>query len=156
MSLWTEVVARYSTEKLRALTNPDNRSATSVNTTVGDLAVEDTMADFLTHAEIAFDETDARHIAAGVRGVIAHLMSYGAANSEGADAALRRFHDRLEKIRNTGPRGRLSPATQSELEPSDEFAGAGPHRPDFDRDRFGGFVPDNRTTEDEDEGFLGP
>lgn len=156
MALWDDVVARYSTEKLRALTNPDDRTVTAIDATVGALAVADTEADFLTHAEVAFDSSDERHVAAGVRGVIAHLMSYGAAHSEGAEAAMRRFHERLEKIRNTGPRGRISPATQSQLEPSDEFAGTGPFRPDFDRDRFGGIVPDNRTTEDEDEGFLGP
>lgn len=148
MSLWTETVARISDEKLVGLTNPDNRAPSGIDTTRAALAVADVEADFGLHGETTYDGTDARHVRIGVMGVVAHLMSYGAAHGDGAKSAMERFHEALGVLKDTTSRARLSPTTDSELEPTDEFAGASPVAPDFDRDRFGGLVPGNPSRED--------
>jgi hypothetical protein len=149
MALWDEVVSRFSNEKLVTLTNPDNRAENAtIDTTLAAFAVADVEADFKLHAETTYDGTDGRHVRIGVQGVIAHLMGYGAAHGEGAAAALDRFHAQLRVLRDTSSRARISPTTDSELEPTDEFEGGGTVRPDFDRDRFTGLVPGNPTRTD--------
>lgn len=72
MSLYTNVTARYSTQRLVSLTNPDDPTATALNTSHLQYACDDVEAMFAYNG-ITYDDTDSRHVAVGVEGVVAIL-----------------------------------------------------------------------------------
>jgi hypothetical protein len=149
MALWDEVVARVSNQKVVALTNPDGRDdPAAINTARAGKAVDDAKAAFRIHAEQVYDDSDPRHVALGVEGVIAYLMAYGGTGAEGAESAMRRFLDGLRALKDTTARARVSPETISRLVPTDDFASGRDVRPSTDRSRFGGITPENPREEE--------
>lgn len=83
MALGTEVTNRVPTSVLLALTNPESRSATSVNSTILGRAVNDVTADFKTYAGLTYDDAAAtnpdhydQHISVAVQGVVLKLRAY--------------------------------------------------------------------------------
>lgn len=144
MALTTRVTARLSDMLLRALTNPDSPGASAVDSTRLANAAEDVEADFKIHAGVEYDDTDARHVATAIGGVVAKLKLYGSGSQAQGQKEEERFHKRLNDLAKVTSRGRLSPKSSSELTPSSELPESGAEvRPDFDRRHFGSMIPDS-------------
>lgn len=142
MSLSTEVQARYPTQRLVNLTNAGAGDTGSVNTTRLDAACTDVAALFKIHAGIAFDATDARHVAVACEGVIGQLeVRLG---SSGSRKRIKEWIDEeLKPLSLVTGRNKVTPTTDSQLTPtSDLDPGQTLRRPDFDRRRFEKFTPD--------------
>ena len=155
MALATHVQARYATDQLANLTNPNDRTATTVGTTYLGYAVTAAQSDFLTYAHLSYDDTNEEHVEIGCEGVVAHLHKYGAV---GAAAGISKellddFRARLRQLALGGPRARITPTSTSVLTPSPEQTDAGETvRPDFDRERFRDLIPSApRLTDADDE-----
>lgn len=144
MALTTQVTTRLSTTLLRALTNPDAPSASSVDSTRLAAAATDVEADFRIIAGISYDDSDARHVAVAVAGVVAKLKLAGSASQDRAQKEEERFHKRLADLAKVTSRSRLAPKSTSDLTPSSELPESGRDvRPDFDRTHFGSMIPDS-------------
>jgi len=149
MTLQVNATLRLSTQLLVELTNPGEPSETTVNTGVLDAAVADTQAVFLIETGIAYDDTDALHVAIAVQGVLVFLMQYSGITGRNTQQVTERWNRGLIQIATTrGSEQRISPTSNSTLDPSTERAGS---RPDQDRSRWRGFVPNAVGGGDEDE-----
>jgi len=149
MTLQVNATLRLSTQLLVELTNPGEPSETTVNTNVLDAAVADTQAVFLIETGIAYDDTDALHVAIAVQGVLVFLMQYSGITGRNTQQVTERWNRGLIQIATTrGSEQRISPTSSSTLDPSTERAGS---RPDQDRSRWRGFVPNAVGGGDEDE-----
>ena len=82
MALLDEVQSRYSTEILKQLTNPDDTSATSINTTILGVAAADTVAAFERLALATYDNDNAVHIEVCAQGVVAKLKVFSDPNNK--------------------------------------------------------------------------
>lgn len=141
MALWDEVKLRYSTSVLKQLTNVDLPGATTINDTVGTQASTDAQYWFKRVAQLEYDNTDAEHKAIAVRAVYTLLREYTGRFAE----VIERERDVVEKamnqLRDLGPGKRITPHTDSELDPSDDENLIDPQRPVFDTERFGDITP---------------
>lgn len=140
MALSDEVTSRYSNELLVQLTNQGNLSATTVNSTRLAAACTDAAAEFETLTGAEFDVTNAKHLVAGLEGVMMFLHDR-AQNGPDAEAHRKKFESKCEGIRLTiGGNARIAPTTNSLLTPSDEVPEGREVRPDFDRGSLGIFL----------------
>jgi len=151
MALSDRVTERFSASYIQQLTNPDLSAATSVDTARLGFAATDAEADFLTYASVSYDESNAQHVVVGVEGVVAYLKLRGGAGGSKARTDVDAYRKALVEMAKTGSRKRITPKTDSSLQPIDEFAGKGTVRPDFDRGRFTDFVPGEPDSAEEDE-----
>jgi hypothetical protein len=140
MTLAAEVQSRYSVQQLKNWTNPLNPSATIVNTTLLNLACTDVTADFLNMAELAFDVANAEHLSVAVEGVVMKLRMW-AGQLPDETARLDLWGKRLKSLRDTGPRRRVDPVTNSLLTPTVDDTSRGPVRPAFDKSVFEPLIP---------------
>lgn len=135
MALKDEVKARFSTQYLANLTNPQDPAPTAINESRLDKSVADVQAMFEIYAGAAYDNADARHVPTAVAAVQEMLRTYTGQISA---------HDARERaivwIRDLGRvtgRNRILPRTTSTLQPSaEQVAGIGPSRPEFDNRNF--------------------
>lgn len=143
MPLATHVQNRYSAQLLIELTNPDNADATTLDSTRLGLAAGDVEADFRIYAGTAYSDTDARHIAAAVPGVIQKLRIY---MGQVADvfAAEEDWQKRLRALGMVTGRNRIRPTLASNL--TDENAQAQPPFRDSNFDDYLPGEPIGRTT----------
>ena len=141
MALEDDVIARLSVQRVNELTNPQNPSAATLDTTRLARAVDDVEAEFQRRTGIAFDDTNAQHVALGVQGVVCRLKKM--AGEPGAFSTME-----CEEW-NAGvadyAQGRFRPVSNSVLEPSSEPTNA---RPDMDRSFFSDLVPKQRELSD--------
>lgn len=134
MALSDEVTSRYPAVRLAQLTNPGDPTGTgSVDTTVLGLAATDVEADFEFEGGVNYDNTNARHVAIAVEGVIAKLEIRTENPGSKAVADHDRYIERLRQLR------RVLPKTKSTLSREAELEG---ERVDFDRRDFDGLVGD--------------
>jgi len=141
VSLTSNVQARYSTQRIRHLTNPDAPNATSLDATRLADAVADVEAEFRIRAGVVYDDTDARHVSVGVRGVVAVLEDRMGAG--GGEKRMEAFREDLDALRKVTSNDRLRPATNSVMVPTPEGEGrTTPVRPAFDDRAFRGLIPD--------------
>lgn len=139
MALSTDVQNRYSTQYLIELTNPQNRNATTINTTLLNNAGTDIEALFEVYAGVTFDDTDPQHIATGVEGVVAFLM-----RRTGQSAAETRIEAWISSTRALGEiegRNRVTPDSTTLFQPSRDDRLATTPRPAFDDRNFDAFLP---------------
>ncbi len=139
MPLSTHVQNRYSSEYLVQLTNPQNRNASTIDTTLLGFSVDDVDALFDVYAGVAYDDADATHIAVAVEGVIAFLM-----RRTGQSAAEARVTAWLSSIRALGGvegRNRVTPDSTTRFQPSADDRLTSTPRPAFDDRRFDPFQP---------------
>ncbi len=149
MALIDEVKGRISEGLLRELTNQGDTTATGINDTVLAYAVTDAEGEFLVETGLALDSSSAKHVAAGVVGVIYYLYSYSGLQTETADRQRQRWERLMLKIDSTEGGGRrIMPDTTSTLTPTAERVGA---RPDFERSRWGDYVPRMPVGDDSDD-----
>ena len=134
-ALDAEVRARYSTQYLVNLTQPDDASATTEDTDRMDAAVTDTQADFAVEVGLEYEAANTAHIVIGVEGVIVHLLER---TGRGEKTTRDRYDRYIERLRSL--RSRILPGTTSKVIPTPERGH--PVRPIFDSPRFDGVNPD--------------
>lgn len=130
MALVDEVQTRYSTQFLANLTNPDSQGSTSIDSTRLAAAAADVEADFKIHAAVAYDNSDARHVAVAVRGVEIRLGLY-----TGKKGWRESFTGWLLDVKALGlvtGRAKIIPKSTSALTPADETPSGEEKRPAFD------------------------
>lgn len=81
-ALWASVVAAYESSGLVRLTNIRDRSATTVDTTVGESAAQEVIDLWPIYAEEVFDATNTTAMAIARHGVIAVLWRRGGSSQE--------------------------------------------------------------------------
>tara|TARA_R110000824_G_scaffold26620_2_gene91277 strand:+ start:275 stop:736 length:462 start_codon:yes stop_codon:yes gene_type:complete len=139
MTLSSEVQLRISSKKLIELTNQDNLSATTLNTTVLNAAIADSKAEITDETNLVFDDTKAQHIRVGVIGVQAYLQSYTNSQTTAYESLRREFERAMVKLgKNLGAEKRLSPSSNNTTTPSTPLVGM---RPEQDRTRWEAIVP---------------
>lgn len=129
------VTARWSTDKLTRLTNPDDSSASTVSTARLAAACADAAVEFEAVAGIVLDPDNAYHVPAAVDAVLFVLLKNGGTlEGDSLEGAEKRFTASAERLAKTkGGRARVRPQTTSQLTPSDEAPNGIEVRPDFDR-----------------------
>jgi len=147
MALLTHVTDRIGTNRLKPLTNPGNQAALIVNATILGKACDDVTADFDTVGQLAYDDANAQHVSVAVRGVVEKLRIWVGQLQPNADGS-EPWHMMLKALRDTGPRARILPGSDSVVEPTDR--GDGTHRPDFDWPKFEDVTPDAPSTRSAD------
>ncbi len=152
MALSDRVKERISDQLLKELTNQGDPSATTVNDVRLGFAAQDIEAEFLIETGLDYDEADDLHVAAATQGVLVKLMEYTGITGRNTDQLSSRYNRMLLRIATTrGSEQRASPTSSSTLDPSTERAGS---RPDQDRSRWRGFVPNavgGAADDDDDE-----
>lgn len=131
IDLWDAVVAAYNEDGLVQLTNVRDRSATGINSAVGQSAAQAVIDLWPVYAQSDYDATNPTHVEVGKRGVIAVLWSRGGTASQIAKIEWGEvFGDdgMITKVRRTGARGRRGPASNSGV------------RQKAERDESGGMV----------------
>ena len=142
MALATHVTNRFSSVKLTQLTNPDDPSAITVNTTLLGYAADDVLGDFVSILGREYDDdsgstTQSQDISVGIEGVIAKLMQRITASSDSGRQAHDQYLERLKSLRK-----RVLPKTNSNLQPTPDDRGTGRIvRPHFDRRKMDKFLP---------------
>lgn len=151
MALADDVTARIEDQLLIELTNPDSRTATTINSTLFALVVTDTESSFLLYAETTYDSTNDVHVMLGVQGVMALLESYTRLGKLGGESWTD-FLAALDRLRLTGSRARVEPQTDSPItRTSRTIGGRSPKRP-FDWPVFRHTQPKSRDADfDEDD-----
>lgn len=139
MPLSTHVQDRYSTQYLTQLTNPQNRNATSVNTTLLGNAANDVDALFDVYSGVEYDDTDAQHIAVAVEGVIAFLMRRTGQST--AEARVTAWVAAMKALGKIEGRNRITPDSTTRFQPSADDRLTSTPRPAFDDRRFDSFLP---------------
>ncbi len=115
--LWAAVVVSYDNATLRQLTNIHDSSQTAVTTAKGEDAAQGVINFWPAYAQVAYDAADGLHVETAKRGVIALLQERGGSSPQVAtlkwDAIF--TNGIIDKLKNTGPRGRQGPTTNSNL-----------------------------------------
>jgi len=142
MALVDQVTSRYPASRLKQLTNPNDQDATTVNATILALAAADVEADFKIYCATTYDNTDARHVAVAVDGVVAKLMGWTEAAGEGSIRRHDAYLDKLRALARVTGRDRISPKTLSPLTPTAEQEDTETVRPDTDRPNFEDLIPE--------------
>lgn len=139
MALEDDVQTRVASGLLIQLTNGYDTTATTINAARLALAARDVEATFRTHAQVVYDNTNARHLALGVQGVLVVLEEW--LGLPEATPKRERWESALEKFSRTeGGRGWAVPRSTSGLTATREPAGL-TNRPDFDQSVFDELVP---------------
>lgn len=115
--LWEAVKGSYDNKQLVTLTNIHDRSKTGIDEDVGDDAALSVINIWIIYAQVAYDEGDALHVEVGKRAVIAMLWERGGISVTIARQAWDEvFTDGVvERLKRTGPRSRMSPASNSNV-----------------------------------------
>lgn len=139
MALINDYQARFSTQERVNLSNPQNSTATSVDSTRETNAAEDARGDFEAVCGVTYDSSNRIHVSASVPLVAQKLLVYtGRASQEDYD----KFLDRLDKYyRLVLGRDRITPTTNSQLSPTAEEANSKPMDDLSNFSRFIGNAP---------------
>ena len=146
MALSDEVKDRIADQRLVELTNPDDRDATTINSTILNLAVDDISAEFQVLAGVQYTNTDKRHVTYAVDGVVLKLLAYmGQSNSA---AAFQSWKETVaNRLRLVTGNNRIMPKSSSKLTPAKEAPDGAIVRPYFDlNSSFGELVPNQDDT----------
>lgn len=84
-----------------------------------------------------YDNTNADHKAVAVRAVWVLLREYSGRFSDVVQREIEEVEKKMNQLRDMGAGKRITPETDSELDPSDDENQLNPQRPIFDTDRFG-------------------
>jgi phage gp36-like protein len=145
VSLSSNVQARYGAQLLRNLTNPQNSTATTLDTARLTAACNDVAGDFRIYCGVVYDDTDARHIGVGCECVITKLRLYS--GQVKVEDVQKDYIARLKDLARVTGRDRIVIETNSTLSPSQEqnYNGSAP-QPEFDIRDFDNYVPDRPGT----------
>ena len=115
-TLWTAVTTRYDADGLITLTRIKDPDTNTVNTVVGTEAANGVINLWPAYAQVDFDISDGLHIEAAVLGVIAMLFRRGGAAVTIEQVKWETVFAKdgvIAMIKNTGPRGRRGPKSNS-------------------------------------------
>jgi hypothetical protein len=139
MALKDEVQNRIPSARLVDLTRFKDESDNTVNDTLLTTASNDVEEYFEIHSGVAYDNTDSKHIALAVLGVVSILKLW---NGMDANDEWGNWIQRVERFRITdGGNARIAPSSTSDFTPSGDRSGE--VRPDFDKDSFTETRPNN-------------
>lgn len=141
MALADEVTARYSTQRLVELTNADDKTATTVDTTVLGYAVTDATGEFETRVGVTYDNSNSKHVAVAVQGVLYYLRLYMGVENDALRQSEAKWREGMTALGRVTARDRILPQTKSVLSPSAEQQNSEVVRPDMDREHWDNFVP---------------
>lgn len=150
MALADDVQDRLEDQLLIELTNPDDRTATTINATLLGIAVTDVEGAFELYAEIEYDGTEKTHVMLGVQAVRAALEAYNRLGFLGGDA-WDAMKEELRELAGIGARARVTPQTDSVLTRSSERVDQEIVRPWADRQKLRHVTPDSRADDDDDD-----
>lgn len=148
MTLSANVQTRYGAQYLINLSNPADPSATTLNATVLTAACDDTEADFVIYSGVAYDEDPltnplaTQHIAVGVEGAVAKMAMRTGTGGAYASKLHDDFVARLRDLALVAGRDRISPRTDSVMQPTSRQVGTEIVRPEFDWPKFKDLNPD--------------
>lgn len=128
-NLWAAVVASYDANGLIPLTNTRNRAATTINTAVGESAAQAVIDLWPAYAQEPYDEADATHVEVAKMGVVAMLWRRGGTSTNIAKVEWDEVFSAdglITRVRRTGPRARVSPASNSGVQTTSEDIGGRP------------------------------
>jgi hypothetical protein len=123
IALWAAVVASYDEDGLIALTNIRDRSATTINTPVGQNAAQGVIDLWPAYAQTTYDAANALHVEVGKRACIALLWSRGGSSMSIAKVEWDEVFSAdglIARIKQTGSRGRARPTSNSGVMQKDE------------------------------------
>ena len=125
--LWAAVVVSYSAQYLTELTSVRDASATGIGTAVGEDAAQGVINLWPAYVQADYDSSDNLHVEVAKRGVIALLWQRGGSSTAAAKVEWDEvFTDSMvDKIKRTGPRGRQSPVSNSQVTQSSELRSDG-------------------------------
>lgn len=142
MALIDRVKNRVAAQKLKELTNINNRDKNpSIDDTQLGYSVDDAIGDLKTYGNVVYDDTDDRHVAAAVLGVVLYLKVY---KLEGqAEDRLEKWQKRLkDNLRMVTHNNRIKPKSSSQLQPAEEAPNGEIVRPHFDTEvGFSDLIP---------------
>jgi hypothetical protein len=140
MALSDRVIARYSTQFLANITNPQKSTGATYDNTKLQAACTDVQAEF-TMIGLTYTDTTETHVAVAVEGVIALLRKRNGA-IDGLQEWETWIGSRLERLRLVTSNDRILPSSSSKLTPSDENPSSSPTaRPAFDSSHFDNIRP---------------
>jgi len=116
--LWSAIERSYDSDSLVSLTNIRDRSATTINTTVGYDAAQGVIDLWPTYAQLPYDPSDRVHVETAKRAVIALLWSRGGTATNVAKIEWGEVFGSdgmLAAMRKTQSRARIVPTTNSDL-----------------------------------------
>lgn len=149
--LWTAVKAGYAVDQLIPLTNIMDRAVNAIDDAVGTSAAEQVLGLWELYAEFPFDVLDVRHLAVGIRAVVAVLYERGGFSADIAREEWQEiFSDSdglLSRLRRTEARSRTGPSISG----PDLSADGKELRPySHDKSMPVGFMPSTRTVVSDD------
>lgn len=140
MALADDVTNRYTDQELIESTNPEDGTATTINSTFLGYAVTDVQAEFEIQGIGEYDATDAKHVAVAVEGVMARLKTFartGKAGGSSNDEWTWWIDNRCKALAKVTGRKRVTAATSTETTQSSELPdGVTTVRPWADSVRF--------------------
>lgn len=145
MALIDEYRNRYSTQRRTEISNPQSSSTSTPDTTRETYAATDVTAAFKMRG-ITLDSTIDTHVVVGVQGIEARLILI--TGQPGGRELWESFLDDLKFLAETTSRDRISPTTDSLLDPTQDTSG---DLPAMDRENFDGYIseaPSKPTTQD--------
>lgn len=149
-TLWTAVKADYAASGLLSLTNIRDRSATTIDDTVGTSAAQAVINLWPLYAETTFDVNDAAHVEVAEQAVIAVLWRRGGAATNIEEIKWESVFGpdgMIARVRRTGARGHGEPSSNSGVSTSDETINGKTVRGWSDPASLPvGFLPDRRTS----------
>lgn len=153
MALADDVQAQVETAYLAELTNPNDRSLKTVDTTRLGYAVTAVEAAFKRHVQAAYDSADDQHVDIGIQGVLIKLRQRTRSGDSGG-AATQEWKDWIDEctaLRDASSRGRVMAQTNSEVVPTSEQRGSETPRPWFDGRRFDDLAPNAPAASSDDD-----
>jgi len=116
--LFEAVKVAYDSAGLITLTNIRDRTGTTIDETVGDNTAQSVIDLWPAWANVAYDSTNALHVEVAIEGVIALLWRRGGTATEIEKVKWDQvFGDdgMISKVKDTGPRGRKGPSSNSNV-----------------------------------------
>lgn len=134
-ALLTAYQARYSNQLRKQVSNPQNSTQGTIDTTREGLAETDVLAHYAMRG-ITFDSTSAAHVAVGVMGIYARLLFMN--GHDGGRTQYDLFREEIDLLRESTARDRIVPYTDSTLNPTADTVNT---LPAMDRREFKTFIP---------------
>lgn len=115
MSLSSNVQGRYQTRRLVALTNPEDRTGTTIDTTRLAYACTDAEAEFQRRTATEYDDTVPAHVDVCVELVVLKLMERGGGSIEATERQRQRVEQQFDSLARVTGRDRPEPTSSGGL-----------------------------------------
>lgn len=127
-TLWTAVKADYDSDGLITLTNIRDRSASTIDDTVGQAAAQAVINLWPVYAQETYDSADAAQVEVAEMGVIAMLWRRGGSAATIAKVewdSVFASDGLVSKVKRTGARARSQPSSNSGVSQKSELTASG-------------------------------